>query len=124
MLSILLLGPPKIPLDGRGLDSIRRKTRALLYWLVCRDEPLSRDEALVFLWPDHPRPAALHSLRTTLSELRRQLGPALLVEADSLALALETQVDTRRFELGIAASGSSVAALSATLELYRGDFLH
>ena len=46
-----------------------------------------------------------------------------MIEAESLALAPDTQVDTRRFELGIAASGSSVTSLSATFELYRGDFL-
>ena len=88
---------------------MRRKNRALLYCLARRVEPLTRDEALALLWPDHPRPAAQHSLRNTLSELRRQLGPALLIEAESLALAPETQVDTRRFEAGIAAAARGAA---------------
>ncbi len=123
MLSILLLGAPLISVNGQPLDTLRRKNRALVYCLARHVAPLTRDEALAFLWPDHPRPAAQHSLRTTLSELRHQLGPALLVEAESLALAPETQVDTRRFEAGIAAAGSDLAALSKTLELYRGDFL-
>ncbi len=123
MLSILLLGAPLIMLDGQPQDTLRRKNRALVYYLARRVAPVTRDEALAFLWPDHPRPAAQHSLRTTLSELRHQLGPALLIEAENLALAPETQVDTRRFERGIAAATSGVAVLSATLELYRGDFL-
>src|SRR5713226_339333 len=98
MLTLTLLGLPQITLDGRSLDSMRRKNRALLYWLARRDGPLSRDEALAFLWPDHPRPSALRILRTMLSELRRQLGPALQADAETLALAPDTVVDTRRFE--------------------------
>src|SRR5579859_598012 len=123
MLSILLLGAPAISVDGRPLDTLRRKNRALVYYLARRVTPVTRDEALAFLWPDHPRPAALHSLRSALSELRRQLGPALLVEADSLALGPETQVDTWRFEAAIAAAPPDLAALSMALELYRGEFL-
>jgi predicted ATPase/DNA-binding SARP family transcriptional activator len=129
MLSILLLGPPQITLDGHPLDSLRRKNRALLYYLARRDQPFTRDEVLAFLWPDHPRPAAQRILRTMLSELRHQLGPALQAEAETLALAPESQVDTRRFESGLVAPTASApfpraAALAATLALYRGDFLH
>jgi DNA-binding SARP family transcriptional activator/predicted ATPase len=125
MLSLLLLGPPLLSLDGQPLTALRRKNRALLYVLARRDTPLSRDEALAFLWPDHPRPSAQRILRTMLSELRRQLGPALLAEAESLAFAPETVVDTRRFEADINAprASANTPALSATLELYRGDFL-
>jgi DNA-binding SARP family transcriptional activator len=127
MLTLALLGSPQITLDGHSLDSMRRKNRALLYWLACRDEPLSRDEALAFLWPDHPRPSAQRILRTMLSELRHQLGPSLLADAETLALSPDTVVDTRRFEAGLpanaAASSLGVATLASTLDLYRGDFL-
>src|ERR1700687_5676315 len=127
MLTLALLGSPQITLDGRSLDSMRRKNRALLYWLARRDEPLSRDEVLAFLWPDHPRPSAQRILRTMLSELRHQLGPSLLADAETLALALDTVVDPRRFEAGLpataAASSLGDATLASTLEIYRGDFL-
>ncbi len=112
MLSILLLGPPLITLDGHPLDSLRRKNRALLFCLARRDAPLTRDEALALLWPDHPRPAAQRILRTMLSELRRQLGPALLAEAETLALSPDTVVDTRRFEAGLATAGTAAPSLS------------
>src|ERR1700686_683361 len=98
MLSLALLGPPQITLDGRTQDSMRRKNRALLYWRAARDGPGSRDEALAFLWPDHPRPSAQRILRTMLSELRHQLGPALQAETENLALAPGSWVDSRRFE--------------------------
>src|SRR2546425_10715386 len=125
MLSVLLLGSPVITRDGQSLDSLRRKNRALLFYLARREAPLTRDEALAFLWPDHPRPAAQRILRTMLSELRRQLGPALLADAESLALAPETLVDTRRLEASIHAppASANAATLSATLDLYRGDLL-
>ena len=123
MLSLLLLGSPQLTLDGQPLDNLRRKNRALLFCLARRTMPLSRDEALAFLWPDHPRPAAQRILRTMLSDLRRQLGPALLAEPESLSLSSDTLVDTRRFEAGLAAPNADLLALTAALDLYRGDFL-
>jgi DNA-binding SARP family transcriptional activator len=116
MLTVLLLGAPQVILDGQPLDSLRRKNRALLYYLASRDEPLTRDEALAFFWPDHPRPAAQRALRTMLSELRRHLGPALLAEAETLALSADAVVDARRFEAGLSARAPSASDVDAPLE--------
>ena len=102
MLSILLLGPPHLALDGQPLTAPRRKNRALLFVLAARDAPLSRDEALAFLWPDHPRPSAQRILRTMLSELRRQVVrvlsiPGVLLEGGQLsARGLAARFCTRR----------------------------
>ena len=49
MLSILLLGAPHVILDGQPLDTLRRKNRALVYYLALRVAPVTRDEALAFL---------------------------------------------------------------------------
>jgi hypothetical protein len=44
MLSIFLLGAPVISVDGRPLDTLRRKNRALVNHLARRAAAASRDE--------------------------------------------------------------------------------
>src|SRR3954469_6061332 len=123
MLSIRLLGPPQQLLDGRALSVPRRKSRALLYYLAAHSAPVTRDHLLALLWPDHDRPAAQQILRTSLHGLRKLLGPTLLAPDDALALAPAAEVDIRHFESLLLAPASDSATLTATLSLYRGDFL-
>lgn len=127
MLSVLLLGPPQLMLDGRPLALTRRKNRALLYYLAAHEQPLTRDQLLAFFWIDHARPAAQQNLRTLLHDLRRQLGSALVVQDDTIGLAPETEIDARRFGSGISSitldPARDMASLPPLLDLYRGDFL-
>jgi DNA-binding SARP family transcriptional activator len=122
MLSIRLLGTPQISEDGRTIGVARRKSRALLYYLAAHDGPLTRDHVLALLWPDHDRQAAQQILRTSLHGLRKDLGAALLVADDTLAVAPGIDVDARVFATRLAAT-TDAEALAATLALYRGDFL-
>lgn len=123
MLTVLLLGRPELRLDGHPLRVTRRKSRALIYLLGAHPRPLSRDQAIGWLWPDLGRPAAQQTLRTTLHALRKTLGPALMAQDDSLALAPDVDVDVRLFESALARSDSSHQPSASTLSLYRGDFL-
>jgi len=123
MLSVRLLGVPQLVLDRRPLDTLRRKNRALVYYLAARAKPTTRDHVLALFWPDHERQAAQKILRTMVYDLRKQLGPALSVADEQLALAPDTWVDVQAFEAGLAAPAASITALTATLELYRGDYL-
>ncbi len=123
MLSILLFGAPELRLDGQPLPLLRRKTRALLYYLATHGEPVRRERLLLLLWPDLDRPAAQHSLRTLLHGLRQTLGPTLLVTDETLALAPDTEVDVRRLAAGLAQPPGEPHALEAALTLYRGEFL-
>jgi len=123
MLSVLLLGPPQLLLDQQPLRVTRRKSRALVYYLAAHAGPLTRDHLLAFFWPDHERPAAQQILRTTLHGLRQALGPALVVEEDSLTLAPDTHIDTRLFESSLGQVTTDLQHLTSTLALYRGDFL-
>lgn len=121
---ILLLGSPSILLDQRPVEALRRKNRALVYYLAANPRPVTRDQALALFWPDTPRPAAQQTLRSMLHDLRRQLGPqSLLIEDDRLGLAPGAQVDAEQFRAGLAAPQPDAAALGAALALYRGDFL-
>ncbi len=123
MLSIRLFGSPQVSLDQRRISLTRRKSRALLYYLAAHTRPLKREHLLAFFWPDADRASAQQTLRTTLHALRKSLGPVLVVEDDSIALATDTEVDARSFETQLSAATSDVQRLTATLELYRADFL-
>jgi len=123
MLSVLLLGSPQLLLDQRPLRVTRRKSRALVYYLAAHAEPRTRDHLLAFFWPDHDRVAAQQILRTTLHGLRQALGPALVVDEDSLTLAPDTRIDTRLFESSLGQVTTDLQHLTSILDLYRGDFL-
>jgi DNA-binding SARP family transcriptional activator len=123
MLTVRLLGPPELLLDQRSLTALRRKNRALVYYLAAHAQALTRDHLLTLFWPDYERRAAQRILRAMLHELRKQLGATLLADDDRLGLAPDTWVDARIFRASLASSGSDLAALASTLELHRGDFL-
>ena len=120
---VSLLGSPEIQVDQRPLEALRRKDRALVYYLAAHGAPLRRDQVLALFWPDTPRPSAQQILRTMLHDLR-QLGPNFLrIEEDRLWLGPDVQVDATSFKAGLAAPQPQPAGLTALLELYRGDFL-
>ncbi len=121
MLSVLLLGEPQLLLDGQRLNITRRKSRALLYTLAARAQPLSRDSLLALFWPDLDRASAQQTLRTTLHGLRKSLASAISTDDNHIGLAADA--DVRRFESALAAPSPDIQSLAATLVLYRGDFL-
>ncbi len=134
MLTIQLLGPPQVILDGNTLKLARRKSRALLYYVAAHSQSLTREHLLALFWPDTPRPAAQQVLRTTLHGLRRALPQGLLVAGDTVGLAPEVTVDVRSFEAalrsearppiaGTSPAPSSLDGLMAALNLYHGEFL-
>src|SRR5437588_12612040 len=98
MLSIHLLGSPKILRDNERLNLSRRKSRALVYYLAAHPGPVSRDQLLTLFWPDLDRPAAQQTLRTTLHGLRQALGTDVVADDGALYLAPEVEVDARAFE--------------------------
>ena len=116
MWSVLLLGAPQILRDNAAAQIPRRKNRALLYYLAAHSKPLTRDQILALFFIDHERSAAQQILRTMLYDLRKQLGDALIVDDDTLALADNVFIDARMFD-------ANPQPLTPALQLYRGDFL-
>lgn len=127
MLKIALLGTPVLSLDGEALPITRRKSRALVYYLAAQaaGKLVTRDALLSFFWPDLERTAGQQTLRTTLHGLRKALGPALVIEEDTLGLTPEAEIDVRTFAALTQGRGKdmSAAQLTQALELYRGEFL-
>ncbi len=142
-LEIYLLGPPKVMYAGRALAIPRRQTRALLYRLAARLEPVPREQLCFLFWPDIPESNARRFLTHLLTHLRRVLpfSEALRDTGDQIGLDPErVWSDTATFEklcgsLGRAdatasSPGGRVAevvrrgqGLEQAVALYRGPFL-
>ncbi len=122
MLAVRLFGAPAVEYAGRPLVLPRRKSRALVFYLAAQPHPVRRETLLSLFWPDAERAAGQQTLRTTLHGLRQALGESLRAEDDTLALDAAVVVDARHFTASLKTAGDA-AALSAALELYRGEFL-
>jgi DNA-binding SARP family transcriptional activator len=133
-----MLGPPRVEWGGQPLPLPRRQTRALLYRLAVRPEPVPREQLCFLFWPDTPESTARRNLTHLLTHLRRALPePDLLLIAED-CIGLDPRFawsDVGDFERLCAALPSSSLRLSSlpTLEeaeslqqavdLYRGPFL-
>src|SRR5574337_741929 len=138
-LSLSLLGPPKITLNGQPVSGFAyNKARALLIFLAVEaDRPHSRDALVGLLWPDLPDSSARTNLRQALANLRDAVGDAFLIATrDSLQLNPHSdyELDAATFEALMSACqahshrhldrcASCVKRLEQAVTLYRGDFL-
>lgn len=127
-LSIALLGPITVAVDGRPLPRWRTtKARDLLaYFLVAGTRPIPRDQVIEALWPDSDFDSARTLLHTTLYNLRTTLGAAGegLISFAGGAYCLDhagLTLDLQHFEE--LAAGETVAAWRSAADLYRGDLL-
>ncbi|MBM3134701.1 MAG: tetratricopeptide repeat protein [Chloroflexi bacterium] len=144
-LSILLLGPLQVTLDGQPVTGFEtEKARALLAYLALEaDRPHRREFLAELLWPERPQGAAQANLRHTLAGLRRAIcdpatapdsacqaaPPFLLVTRTTIQLnrAGDVYSDAAAFTalLGVSSSKNppALAALEEAVGLYRGAFL-
>jgi DNA-binding SARP family transcriptional activator/tetratricopeptide (TPR) repeat protein len=141
-LSISLLGPFQVALDGIPLQGFRTaKVRALLAYLsVESHRPWPRSILGDLLWPDLPEVDAQSNLRNAISNLRKVIGdrrndpPFLLVFQEALQFNLQAVawldvqifidlVASARRAGGEACTPQDLAALESALGLYRGDFM-
>ena len=122
-LNIRLLGSPSIVRNGMPLANIRRKNRALVYFLAAQPRSITREQLLVFFWPDRERTAAQRILRTMIHDLRKTLGPSFLADDQSLWLAPESTIDLQVFLKALQAAQSDSSFLAGALDCYQGDFL-
>jgi DNA-binding SARP family transcriptional activator len=135
-LSIALVGPPTVEVDGRPLEVDTRKATALLAYLAVTGRGVSRDALAGLLWPNTAPDRARSALRRTLSTLRAALGDRWLVtERDIVALdATGVALDLARIrELvdevgahehqGRPACAGCHAKLMGAVDLARGAFM-
>ena len=149
-LSISLLGPLQIALDGEPItDFATDKAQALLIYLAVEsDRPHRRDELAGLLWPDQPQRNARHSLRQALSHLRSAITdraiigdcsdrtPFLLVSRETVELNPDCDhwLDVTAFTALVEECGAHrhrrlgsclpcMRRLEKVAALYRGEFL-
>lgn len=123
-----LLGPFEARIEGEPLPRLRsRKGAWLLALLALRGGGAVRREWLAeILWPDALPADASTSLRQTLADLRRALGPAAdrLLRPDGRTLAFDltgADFDVPAFDR--AAASADLAVLNQAVVLYRGPLL-
>jgi WD40 repeat protein/DNA-binding SARP family transcriptional activator len=141
LLTIDLLGPPRVSLANRPLEVRVRKELALLAYLAVEPtQRYRRDHLLGLLWPDAPEEVARNNLRVVLAGLRRLLGEAadtiLWIDRQQVQLLAsgDHAVDVLSFR-GLLAEVSAhahaapercntcVDLLARAVERYRGGFL-
>lgn len=125
-----LFGAPEILVDGVPLARLRsRKGQILLFHLILRDgAETSRDWLCDVLWPDSLLDQARLSLRQSLVDLRKALGPeASRLESPttkSLRFVLEgAEVDVLEFDAISKRPSQKAADVDRAIELYRGPLL-
>jgi DNA-binding SARP family transcriptional activator len=123
MLHLRAFGGLHVDRDGQELSGFTARTRplALLVLLALRREQgMSRDKVVAYLWPESDTHRARNSLKQLLFSLRRSLGQHLIVASGGM-LRLDPssiEVDIWQFEDALA-QGSEDTAVA----LYRGPFL-
>ena len=135
-ISIRLIGPVDIRVDGVPLAVDTRKAVALLAYLAVTGRPASRESIAALLWPESDEADARGALRRTLSVLNSALGGrGLEIDRRSVVLhAREVDVDLNAFRelLGRAREhdhdpstpcDTCDVLLDAALELDRGPFM-
>ncbi len=122
-LEIDLLGAPRLVLDGVLVDGIRRKNRALVFYLAAGGQELTREHLLAFFWPDHERVEAQPILRTMIHDLRKQLGEAFQADDRTVSLPPNALIDAKVFSTTLDSPNPDLQKLTDALSLYRGDFL-
>jgi predicted ATPase/class 3 adenylate cyclase/DNA-binding SARP family transcriptional activator len=127
-LTLRLFGPFEVHLHGQPLPRLRsRKGQWLLALLTLRHGgEVDRAWLAGTLWPDSSEEAAYASLRNSLKDLRRALGPEAgrLRSPTPRTLSLDlagAHADVVAFEKAIAEGGEP--ALERAVALYRGPLL-
>ncbi len=135
-LSVRLLGPVEVVLDGEMSAPSARMHRNLLVALALQPGRVVGVDSLVHaLWADTPPDSALGTLQSYVSTLRRDLGdrdrdqPVLDRRGEGYVLVIPPDaVDTVRFEQQVAAArdvapAEAEARLADALALWRGPAL-
>src|SRR5262245_4808134 len=122
-LHLQLIGSPEVRLGATTLRFQRRRSLALLAFLVLTARPHPRDALVTLLATDADPAAARHALRAALAELHALLPHDLQITRHSVAFAPTHPVllDLATFQHALAAD--DLAALQAALDRSTGELL-
>ena len=120
---LILLGGVSLERDGTALTgrpSQRRRLALLALLAASREQGLSRDKLLAYLWPERDIERARHSLSQTLYAIRQDVGVDLVL-AGIDDLRLNSAIVT--CDLWDVRAALSTASWNAALASYGGPFL-
>jgi DNA-binding SARP family transcriptional activator len=123
-ISLTLLGPFGLWVDGRYCPPLPRRAQALLALLALTDgHEVAREDAVAMIWGDTGAGHGGQGLRQTLDLIRYHAGTGLVrLSRDRLSLRRDgVTIDTERFQA--LAGSSDCCELSRCAALYRGDLL-
>lgn len=122
-LSIRLLGPLEVIVDGRPISVDTRKAMAIVALVAGEGRSFEREELAATFWPEADDGAARGALRRTLSALRAAVGETGLV-IERTRVSLDTTIsDVDLEQFGYLATSTRSVDLEAALGLVRGPFL-
>jgi DNA-binding SARP family transcriptional activator len=111
--------------DGRRVDSVLlhgKRTALLAYLCTSQPQPLHRRAIIVaLLWPEADEAHARGTLRQELFQLRRALGPGVILGEGEEAIGVNRErlwCDVWAFEEAL-----ETGRLAETLDLWKGEFL-
>lgn len=93
-LCVTLLDSCQVTWQEQPLSVPRRQTRALLYYLATRLEPVARARLTFLFWPDIPDATARRQLTRLVSSLRADLPHPALPVVDEGTISLKKQAIT------------------------------
>jgi DNA-binding SARP family transcriptional activator len=128
MLELRILGPLEVLVDGEPVELRRAKQRGLLaLLLLSAGEVVSADRLIDELWAGNPPATAKDALQNYVSQLRKALGPEVIVtRPHGYVLEVESeQTDIGHFERLVAAARDAdpharADSLREALALWRG----
>jgi DNA-binding SARP family transcriptional activator len=125
VLTIALLGAPRIEIDQVPLRVDTRKAIALLAYLAVTGHAHGRDRLTALLWPDAEEERARAAFRRTTSTLKTALGGDwLVVDRAAVTLRLDgADFDLARFRELAAPATATVPRLQQAVALHRDDLL-
>jgi DNA-binding SARP family transcriptional activator/streptogramin lyase len=123
-----ILGPLEVEAEGRVLKLGGAKPRGLLGLLLLHaNEAVSRDRLINELWGDEPPETAATAIQVHVSQLRKVLGPDVIVTQPPgyLIRTQDGELDLERFEQAVAKAQTARPAEAAdllreALSLWRG----
>jgi predicted ATPase/DNA-binding SARP family transcriptional activator len=130
-LQIFTFGGVRIFLNGIQLTEFpTRKVEALLVFLACTTQPYSRQQLAELLWDERSENQSLTNLRATLSRLKQQLEPFLLISRHTIALRWDADIWVDSVEMlkylnniDEHPSADQINHMEQAAALYQGDFL-
>jgi hypothetical protein len=109
MLTLRLLGPPEILIDGAPAKVTRRKSRALLYYLGMHDKPLRRERLYI-------------KFQSKSIEIKNRDQALITGDLTIRDITREVVLDTHYAGMAKSPYGSTNAGFSASTRINRKDW--